>query len=131
MVGEYAIDSGNVSIGTVTGSFASPNIGTNIAVTVTAITLAGTAGGNYVIPTSNYPTGLTANIVAAPTLGALSSPGGPTGIAYNGTIAISGGTAPYGSLSTFTLPAGLTASLSGSLITISGTPDGRGHIHGH
>jgi sugar lactone lactonase YvrE len=59
----------------------------------------------------------------APTLGALSSsawtvsqPG------FNGTVAVSGGTGSYGSLAASNLPPGLTASLSGSTITVSGTP---------
>jgi len=56
--------SGNVSISSVAGTFAS--IGayntttSNIAVTISSITLSGAAGGNYQITT--YPTGLTANI---------------------------------------------------------------------
>jgi hypothetical protein len=41
---------------------------------------------------------------------------------YNGTIAITGGTGSYSGLQVSGLPAGLTDSISGSTITISGTP---------
>jgi hypothetical protein len=63
----------------------------------------------------------------APTLGSLSTtawtlnqPG------YSGTIGIAGGTAPFSGLTVSGLPAGLTASLSGSTVTISGTPTAGG-----
>jgi len=61
--------------------------------------------------------------VAALTLGSLSptqwSQNEPD---YNGTIAISGGTGTYSNLQVTGLPMGLSAALSGSTITISGTP---------
>jgi sugar lactone lactonase YvrE len=41
---------------------------------------------------------------------------------YSGSVSITGGTAPYSNLVTSGLPMGLTATLSGSTITISGTP---------
>src|SRR5262249_34316388 len=41
---------------------------------------------------------------------------------YIGTIAITSGTAPYNSLTATGLPPGLSAALSGSTITLSGTP---------
>jgi hypothetical protein len=41
---------------------------------------------------------------------------------YSGTVAILGGTAPYSGLSVTGMPSGLTASLSGGTITLSGTP---------
>jgi len=41
---------------------------------------------------------------------------------YDGTLAITGGTGSYGGLQVSGLPAGLTDSISGSTITISGTP---------
>ena len=41
---------------------------------------------------------------------------------YSSAITISDGTGPFGTLTQSGLPAGLTASLSGSTITISGTP---------
>ncbi|MCW5906832.1 MAG: putative Ig domain-containing protein [Chitinophagales bacterium] len=47
-----------------TGTFASPNVGTGIAVTSTS-TLSGADAGNY---TLTQPTGLTANITAAPSV---------------------------------------------------------------
>ena len=65
---------------------------------------------------------------AALTLGSLSTaawtvnqPG------YSGTIAVTGGTAPYSNLTVTGVPAGLTASLSGSTVTISGTPTATGN----
>ena len=65
----------------------------------------------------------TLTINPAPSLGSLSQtkwtvnqPG------YNGTIAVSGGTGPYSGLSVSGLPSGLTASLSGGTVPISGEP---------
>jgi sugar lactone lactonase YvrE len=62
-------------------------------------------------------------VLGAPSLGNLSStawtvnqPG------FSGSVAIQGGTAPYSNLSATGLPLGLTAALSGSTITLSGTP---------
>jgi PKD repeat protein len=46
---------------------------------------------------------------------------GQTGVAYNGTALISGGTAPYSVLMQ-TLPAGLTVTIDNSQLTVSGTP---------
>jgi sugar lactone lactonase YvrE len=63
----------------------------------------------------------------APTLGALSSaawtvnqPG------FSGSTSVAGGTAPLGNLTATGLPAGLTASLTGSTVTLSGTPTAAG-----
>jgi autotransporter-associated beta strand protein len=63
----------------------------------------------------------------APTLGTLSStawtmnhPG------FSGTITVSGGTGPYGGLTASNLPPGVTASMSGGTITVSGTPTAAG-----
>jgi hypothetical protein len=62
-------------------------------------------------------------VLITPTLGTLSAtawtvnqPG------FSGSVAIVGGTAPYGNLSAAGLPPGLTAALSRSTITLSGTP---------
>jgi hypothetical protein len=41
---------------------------------------------------------------------------------YDGTITVSGGSGTYSDLSVTSLPTGLTANLSGSTITVSGTP---------
>jgi filamentous hemagglutinin family protein len=49
--------------GGATGTFASPNAGTGIAVTVTGLTLSGTSAGNYTV---TAPAPLTANITPAP-----------------------------------------------------------------
>ena len=64
----------------------------------------------------------------APTLGALpvtawtvNQPG------YSSSITVSGGTGTFGGLTATGLPAGLTASLSGNTITLSGTPTATGY----
>ncbi len=57
---------GNVTIATVTGTFADAAIGNNKSVTVTGLTLGGAAAGNYTV---TLPVGITGNInplVAAP-----------------------------------------------------------------
>src|SRR5262249_26229502 len=63
----------------------------------------------------------------SPVLGSLSStvwtvnqPG------FSGTIGITNGTSPYSNLTASNLPPGLTASLSGNTITLSGTPTATG-----
>src|SRR5262249_17147514 len=68
-----------------------------------------------------------ANSTPSPVLGPLSStawtvnqPG------FSGTIGITSGTAPYDGLTATGLPAGLSASLSGSTIIVSGTPTAPG-----
>ena len=64
---------------------------------------------------------------AAPTLGSLSASAWTVNQAgYSGTIGIVGGTGPFNGLTVSGLPAGLTASLSGNTITISGTPTASG-----
>src|SRR5262249_19141149 len=70
-------------------------------------------------------------INAAPTLGALSATSGNYSTAFNATIPINGGTAPFnsGSLSVSNLPPGLTASLSGTSITLSGPPTSAGNFN--
>ncbi len=60
--GVLAADAGNVAL-VASGTFSSKNVGTNITVTSTS-TLSGSAAGNYTI--SPQPTGLKANITAAP-----------------------------------------------------------------
>ena len=59
---------------------------------------------------------------AAPTLGALGTTAWTIGHAYSSTITLSNGTVPFSALTQSGLPTGLTASLSGNTITISGTP---------
>src|SRR5574343_424882 len=61
LVGVEAGDVGNVTVAGGTGTFASANVGTGIAVTVTGYTLSGTAAGNYTVA---QPSGLTADITA-------------------------------------------------------------------
>ncbi len=68
----------------------------------------------------------TLTINAAPTLGALSNPAWTVNRAYGGTIAIIGGTSPFSNLTATGLPAGFSASVSGSTITLSGTPTATG-----
>ena len=48
---------------------------------------------------------------------------GYVGVSYSGTALVSGGTAPY-LIDNSTLPDGLTASISGSTLTVSGSPTG-------
>jgi hypothetical protein len=69
--------------------------------------------------TGTYP--ITIN--AVPTLGSLSVTQWTENQAgYSGTIAITGGTAAFSNLSATGLPPGLSATLSGTTITLSGTP---------
>ena len=66
-------------------------------------------------------------IIPAPTLGSLGTTvweQNETG--YSSAITINNGTGPFGTLTQSGLPTGLTASLSGSTITISGTPTASG-----
>ncbi|WP_187143431.1 beta strand repeat-containing protein [Terriglobus albidus] len=70
---------------------------------------------------ANATTGpVTLSIAAAPvTLALTAPPSGNVGVAYNGTIGVSGGTAPYTcSLASGSMPSGLTL----NSCTISGTP---------
>jgi hypothetical protein len=74
----------------------------------------------------------TITINATPTLGSLSQTQwtvNQTG--YNGTIAINGGTGPYSGLSVSGLPSGITASLSGGVIILSGKPTQTGTFNVH
>lgn len=65
----------------------------------------------------------TITVNAAPTLGALSSSAWTKNLpGFSATATVSAGTGPYGGLTASNLPPGLTASLSGSTITVSGTP---------
>jgi trimeric autotransporter adhesin len=74
-------DASNVILvtGSATGTFASSNAASNIGVSVSGLTLTGTAASNYSI---SQPTGLTANITAAPLTITL---GGAQSKSYNGT----------------------------------------------
>jgi hypothetical protein len=104
--------------GSPTATFASPNAGTAIAVTITGYNLTGTDAGNY---TLSQPTGLTANITAllSPAAGVL--PAGVVGISYTQTINQTGiVSAVTWSVSAGALPTGL--SLNTSTGEISGTP---------
>ena len=69
----------------------------------------------------------TLTINAALTLGSLSNTAWTVNRAgYSGTIAVIAGTPAYSNLTATGLPAGLSASLSGSTITLSGTPTATG-----
>jgi phosphotransferase system IIA component len=80
LVGVLAADVGNVTL-VPSGTFATKNVGTGIAVTSTS-TLSGTAAGNY---TLTQPTGLTANITAVTLTitGLTTNPA--SGVTYTGT----------------------------------------------
>ncbi len=80
-------DANNVALSTngYKASFAAANAGTNIAVTVSNLSLTGTAAGNYtVVP----PTGLTADILplVAPVLNTISSGSGTVQIEFSGQL---------------------------------------------
>ncbi|HTV52496.1 MAG TPA: YDG domain-containing protein [Steroidobacteraceae bacterium] len=79
--GVVASDTGNVTLGTggATGTFASANVGSNIAVAASGFTLTGSAAGNYIL---GQPSGLTANITPAPL--SITLTGNPTKI-YDGS----------------------------------------------
>jgi sugar lactone lactonase YvrE len=67
----------------------------------------------------------------APTLGSLSSAAWTVNQAgFTGTIAITGGTGPFGNLTATGLPPGLSAALGGSTITLSGKPTAAGTFNG-
>jgi large repetitive protein len=104
----------------------------NGTATINGTPAAGTAGtytfvitaSNSVAPNATQNFSLTVNLPAVPpTLGSLA----PTQWTVNqpnypGAIAISNGTAPFGNLMVSGLPAGLSASINGSTISIGGTP---------
>jgi trimeric autotransporter adhesin len=79
--GLLGADASTVSLSTAAGSgtFATQNVGTNIAVAASGFALTGTNASNYVL---TEPTGLTANITPAPlTVALIGNPSKP----YNGT----------------------------------------------
>ena len=64
LVGVLAADTADVTLtGSYVATFATSNVGTGIAVTVTGYTLSGSAAGNYSL---TQPTGLTADITTVP-----------------------------------------------------------------
>lgn len=64
LVGVETADNGNVTLaGSASSSFANANVGTGKAITVTGYSITGSASGNY---TLSQPSGLTADITAAP-----------------------------------------------------------------
>ncbi len=66
-------------------------------------------------------------LLNTPTLGTLSSTAWTVNQPnYSASVTVNGGTAPYGLLSATGLPPGLAATLSGSTITLSGTPTAAG-----
>lgn len=81
LVGVVSADSANVGFSTAsaTGRFATKNVGTGIAVTSSGFTLTGSGASNYTLA---QPTGLSANITAAPLTVTIT--GNPTRV-YNGT----------------------------------------------
>ncbi len=107
----------SLSGNTITVSGTPTTAGTFNTITVSVTDAAGaTSTGIYTI-----------TVNAMPTLGALSSTAWTMNQAgFSGTITVSGGTAPYSGLTASNLPPGLTASLSGSTITVSGTPTAAG-----
>jgi len=102
------INGDNVSLsGTGSGTFANANIGTGKTVTVTGYTLSGTGASNY---TLTQPTGLTANITAAPlTISGITA----SDKIYNGSTA-----------ATLAGTATLSGVVAGDNVTLSGTGSG-------
>jgi hypothetical protein len=94
------------------------------------ITLSGTPTqtGSFSVHLEEFDYGTTyvgtynLTINPAPSLGILSTTPWTLGRAGSATIAVSGGTQAYSNLAVTGLPAGLTATLSASTITLSGTP---------
>jgi hypothetical protein len=101
-----------VSIGTGANSLAAS--GTSYTDTVTFTNTTNGTGN------TTRPVSLTVNAAAAPTISTVSLPAGAVDTAYSQTLAATGGTTPYNwSVSSGTLPAGLSLSTGGVL---SGTP---------
>ena len=95
-----------VSIGTGANSLAVGSYTDNVTFTNTS-----NGTGNTTRPVS-----LTVNAVAAPTISTVSLPAGAVNTAYSQTLAATGGTTPYSwSVSSGTLPAGLSLSATGVL----------------
>jgi filamentous hemagglutinin family protein len=115
--GIYGVDSSNVSLSTggATGTFSTPNVGTNIPVTVAGLTLSGSEAQNYSL---QQPTGLTANI--SPALLSAAITGDPTKnydgstsatlLASDYTLTINGGQV----ITDITIPQSATASYAGA-----------------
>ncbi len=81
--------------------------------------------GNYTVTVEDANGAQATNNVvvnAAPTLGALTPATATAAGAYSGTIAITGGTGPFNSLSTPGLPTDLSANIIGASVVITGTP---------
>ena len=103
-----------VSIGTGANSLAAGSYGDNVTFTNTT-----NGTGNTTRPVS-----LTVNAAEAPAISTVSLPAGAVNAAYNQTLAATGGTTPYAwSVSSGTLPAGLSLSAAGVL---EGTPTAAG-----
>ncbi len=64
-----------------------------------------------------------------PSVGTLNNLAAAVGQAYTGTVSVYGGTGGYSSLAVTNLPQGLTATLSSSVITLSGTPTQSGSFN--
>src|SRR5262249_51521404 len=101
----------DASTGTFGGMPAGGSAGPHTHIQVTATASDGQSA------TQTYPMPVPWVIGVSPAL-----PADPLNTAYNHTQTITGGSGTYSALNVTGLPSGLTASLSGTTLTISGTP---------
>src|SRR5262249_2920922 len=129
--GSIPISGGTGSFTVVDQSDLPPGLGAAVAGTNAVFPGTPTSAGPFAggLVTVQDATGATATatftitINAAPTLGALSSSAWTVNQSgFSSSITVSGGTSPFSGLTVANLPAGLTALLHGSTITVSGTP---------
>ncbi len=130
-----SVSGGTAPYGSLTATGLPPGLSATLSGDTIAISGTPTTAGTYgnVQLSVQDATGATSTatysltINPAPTLGALSATVWTANQAgFSGTVSVSGGTAPYGSLTATGLPPGLSATQSGSTITISGTPTAAG-----
>ncbi|MRV74978.1 filamentous hemagglutinin N-terminal domain-containing protein [Duganella sp. FT92W] len=125
------ISGDTVTLGSTTASFADKNVGTSKSITVASVGLSGTDAGNYTV---TAPTGLTANITAAPLTvtgmtgvsrtydtgtSATTSGGALSGILSSDSVSIGTVTASYADKNV-----GTSKSVTVSGITLAGTDAG-------
>ena len=115
---------GTLAAGATTTVTASINSGANSLAAgsyTDTVTFTNTTNGTG---NTTRPVSLTVNAAEAPTISTVSLPAGAVSTAYSQTLAATGGTTPYSwSVSSGTLPAGLSLSAAGVL---SGTPTTEG-----
>jgi hypothetical protein len=116
----YSVDSASL-MGTAAGTFATKDVGTSKAITVTGLTLTGTGSTNYTV---TQPTGLTANVTAKPV--AITGLSAAASRVYDGTTAMAVTGVP-GLQTAETAGAGTASDglpYTGDTVTVSGTAVG-------